>query len=79
VGLDVVVHTYNPSSWKLRQEDYEFKFSLGNTVRSCLKKKKSKKRKEKEKSNTVAPTLHMTLTSHLAYLRSENINGKFQN
>jgi hypothetical protein len=31
-------HTHNPSTWRLRQEDCEFKANLDYTERHCLKK-----------------------------------------
>jgi hypothetical protein len=42
--------TCNPSIWEVRQEDSEFRASLGYIVKSCYKKQKAK-RKEKEFSN----------------------------
>jgi hypothetical protein len=38
-----------PAVRRLRQEDLEFKASLGYTAKPCLKKENKKKRKEKEK------------------------------
>jgi hypothetical protein len=37
----MVVHTYNPSTWRLEQEDWELKDSLGYIARPCLRKKKA--------------------------------------
>jgi hypothetical protein len=40
----VVVHTYNPSTWEVRQKDQELQVSLGYyTVRPCLKKNQTNK------------------------------------
>jgi hypothetical protein len=36
--LSTTVHDYNPALRNLKQEDYKFKASLGNTARPCLKK-----------------------------------------
>jgi hypothetical protein len=36
--------TCNPSIWEVRQEDSEFRASLGYIVKSCYKKQKEKKR-----------------------------------
>jgi hypothetical protein len=41
--LGMVVHTCNPSTWRLRQEDGEFQASLGYRVKPCLRKKKKGK------------------------------------
>jgi hypothetical protein len=41
--LDMVVHAYNSSSQRLRQEDLEFKVNLGYIARSCLRKQKNPK------------------------------------
>jgi hypothetical protein len=36
----VMVHTHNPSTRGIRQENYDFKASLGYIERPCLKKRK---------------------------------------
>jgi hypothetical protein len=36
-------HTYNLSTWGLKQEDPEFQVSLGDTVKPSLKTKRKKK------------------------------------
>jgi hypothetical protein len=38
------VYFYNPSTWKLRQEDHEFEVFLDYIVRPCLNKTKQTKR-----------------------------------
>jgi hypothetical protein len=37
--MDVMVHTLIPAMRKLRQEDLEFKVSMGYIARPCLKNK----------------------------------------
>jgi hypothetical protein len=50
IKLDVVVHTCNPSTWEARQEDGEFKDSLGNIARPCFKgRKEGREGRRKEK------------------------------
>jgi hypothetical protein len=44
-----VVHTIIPAFGRLRQEDHEFKTSLGYVAKPCLKKRKRKKKERKEK------------------------------
>jgi hypothetical protein len=39
----MVLQTCNPALRRLRQEDLQFKDSLGYIVRPCLQKKKKKK------------------------------------
>jgi hypothetical protein len=39
----MVVYTYNPSTWRLRKEDFEFQANLGYKVRTCLRKERKKK------------------------------------
>jgi hypothetical protein len=36
----MAVHSCNPNTWKMRQEDHEYKNNLGYIARPCLKKKK---------------------------------------
>jgi hypothetical protein len=44
--MDMVAYPYNPSIWRLRQEDCKFLTSLGYIARPYLKNKKSFKKKE---------------------------------
>jgi hypothetical protein len=39
----MVVHLWNPRTWELRQEDQEFKASLGYLVRPYLNNSNKKK------------------------------------
>jgi hypothetical protein len=42
----VVMHACNPSTWKARQEDWNFEASLGYIVRPCLKTELERKREK---------------------------------
>jgi hypothetical protein len=42
--VDVIVHAWNPSSWGLKQEDYEFQASLGYIAMPYFKKLKKKRK-----------------------------------
>jgi hypothetical protein len=44
--LSVVVHTYNPSTGRWRQEDYKSKDSLGYIAKPCLRKPKIKNKND---------------------------------
>jgi hypothetical protein len=58
----VVVYTYNPSTWRLRQEDGEFKARLDYITRPCLKNKQNTPTRRKTATTTKEIVMNLGLS-----------------